>query len=205
MRRHDSRPCLRVALAGALVLLACSSGPPPPTGRNPHPAPQPPVPSAVDDEPAVTVLPPPSPFVLAPAGERPHELDRTLWRCDNGAIVAFWGDHFIKTDPDFAMLAMGVSQIFARSHFALRYGPTGTFTPTGIYSVALRRTEWPYGQRPPVDYDEPPLFYSYTLVNDHLFMLRAGRLEPLECFGKVFGPELTEYLEEQFGAAQVPR
>lgn len=186
------------------MLLACSSHPPLPTDRSPHPTMEANVPSAIVDEPAVTVLPAPSPFVPAPAGERPHELNRTLWRCDNGAIIAFWGDHYVKTDPDFAMLAMGVSQIFARSHFALRYGPTGAFTPTGSYSVALRRTEWPYGQRPAVDYDEPAFVFSYTLVNDHLFILRAGKREPLECFGKVFGPELVAYMEAQFGPAPPP-
>jgi hypothetical protein len=199
MRRHDRHPCHRVALAGALVLLACQGRPPLPT--SPHPALPAAVASAVDDEPAVAVLPAPSPFVPASAGERPHPLDRTLWRCDNGALVAFWGDHFVKTDPDFAMLAMGIRQIFSRSEFALRYGPTGAFTPTGSYSVALRRTEWPYGQRPAIEYDEPPLVYSYTIVGDHLFMLRAGKREPLECFGKIFGPELVEFMEARFGPA----
>lgn len=195
-RHHASHRS--VALAGTLVLLACTR-PPPPAKRCADATPPAVSPAADVDDPAVTVLPAPSPFVPAPAGERP--LDRTLWRCDSGVIIAFWGDHYVMTTPDYAMLAMGSSQIFARSEFALRYGPSGSFAPTGSYSVALRRTEWPYGQRRPIDYDEPPRTVAYTLVNDHLLILGAGKREPIECNAKFFAPELTEFMEARFGPA----
>ncbi|WAS92736.1 hypothetical protein [Nannocystis punicea] len=133
------------------------------------------------------------------ADARPHELDRTLWRCNQHIILAFWGEHCVRADIDWAMLAMGIQQIHTRSDFALVYGPRGSFTPTGSYTVALRRTEWPYGQRSPVDYGEAPLHMAYTLVNDHLFTRGSRKHEPLECVRQSFDGDFEVFMDARYG------
>jgi hypothetical protein len=141
----------------------------------------------------------PSPVVVEPSPAQPAtstaeaELDRTIWDCE-WSIVVFWGPNLHWVHRDVAMAAMGTNTLYTREDFELSYGADRSF------SAALRRREYPNGQRGPETGDGPLQPYTYVIDGRQLTINAQHWTDgPLECTAGCYEQDFIDFMDERYG------
>lgn len=171
---------VRIPSTAALLLCACTKSTAPVTvGASVEP------PTVVVEQ---TPEPPKPTISTAEA-----ELDRTIWDCE-WSIVVFWGPHLHWAHRDAAMAVMGTRTLFTREDLELSYGPERSF------AAALRRREYPNGQRETETHDGPLQPYAYSIEGRRLTISAAHWTDgPLECAAGCYDQAFIDFMDARYG------
>jgi len=119
------------------------------------------------------------------------KLNRTIW---NGewSIAVFWDGHLLRIHRDVAMAVLGRSAIYSREDHDLRY------TGPDSFEAALRRVEFPSGQRPTETADGPFEQYQFQLEGRKLTITHPRWEKPLVLMQDTYEDDFVRWMEARY-------